>query len=182
MILPIYLYGHPVLRKQSIDVEPDYPRLKNLIADMFETMYKADGVGLAASQIGKNINIFIVDASPLAQEKPELKDFKRVFINPQITFLTDEKYGIEEGCLSIPNIHEFVLRPKELEISYFNDKFESITETFNDHRAIVIQHEYDHLKGILFVDKISPIKRRLLQSKLNNISKGKVDVDYKIKF
>ncbi|HOK38015.1 MAG TPA: peptide deformylase [Bacteroidales bacterium] len=181
MILPIYLYGNPILRKQSVDITKDYPDIEKLISNMFETMYRADGVGLAAPQIGKNIDLFIVDASRLADDRPELKDFKRVFINPKITFLTDETIGIEEGCLSIPNIHEFVQRPKELSISYLNEKFEPVTEVYSDYRAIVIQHEYDHLNGILFVDKISPLRRRLLQSKLNNITRGKVDVDYKVK-
>ncbi|MDD3740631.1 MAG: peptide deformylase [Bacteroidales bacterium] len=182
MILPVYLYGHPVLRKKSVDIDENYPNLDTLISDMFETMYRADGVGLAAPQIGKNINLYIVDASPLAKDEPELKDFKRVFINPKITFNTDEKIAIEEGCLSVPDIHESVNRYSDLTIEYLNPKFEKITERFTGYRAIVIQHEYDHLQGIIFVDKISPLRRRMLQNRLNNISRGKVSTSYKVKF
>lgn len=182
MILPVYLYGHPVLRKKSVDIDKNYPELDTLISDMFETMYRADGVGLAAAQIGKNINLYIVDASPLAKDEPELKDFKRVFINPKITFNTEETIAIEEGCLSVPDIHESVKRSSDLTIEYFNEKFEKLTENFTGYRAIVIQHEYDHLQGIMFVDKISPLRRRMLQNRLNNISRGKVSTSYKVKF
>lgn len=182
MILPIYLYGHPVLRKKSVDIEPDYPGLKELIANMFETMYKAEGVGLAAPQIGLNINLFVIDASPLAKDEPELKDFKRVFINPEVTFNTTEKITIEEGCLSIPDIHENVSRPSDLTITYFNENFEQVTERLTGYKAIVMQHEYDHINGIMFVDKISPLRRRMLQNRLNSISKGKVSTSYRVKF
>jgi peptide deformylase len=182
MILPIYLYGHPVLRKKSIDIGPDYPEIKELIANMFETMYKAEGVGLAAPQIGKNINLIVIDASPLAKDDPELKDFKRVFINPKVTFNTEEKITIEEGCLSIPEIHENVSRCADLTIEYLNENFEPITERLIDYKAIVMQHEFDHINGIMFVDKISPLRRRMLQNRLNNISKGKISTSYRVKF
>lgn len=182
MILPIYLYGHPVLRKKSVDIDQDYPDLKKLIDDMFETMYKADGIGLAAPQIGKNINLVIIDASPLAKDSPELKDFKKVFINPKIEFNTENKIAIEEGCLSVPDIHETVNRPSDLTVSYLNENFEPVTERLTEYKAIVIQHEFDHLNGIMFVDKISPLRRRMLQNRLNAIAKGKVNTSYKIKF
>ncbi len=182
MILPIYLYGHPVLRKKSVDIGPDYPEIKELIANMFETMYKAEGVGLAAPQIGKNINLIVIDASPLAKDDPELKDFKRVFINPKVTFNTEEKITIEEGCLSIPEIHENVSRCSDLTIEYLNENFEPITERLIDYKAIVMQHEFDHINGIMFVDKISPLRRRMLQNRLNNISKGKISTSYRVKF
>ncbi len=182
MILPIYLYGHPVLRKKSVDVEPEYPELKELIANMFETMYKAEGIGLAAPQIGRNINLFIIDASPLAKDDPELKDFKRIFINPKVTFNTDDKISVEEGCLSIPDIHETVNRPSDLTIDYLNENFEPVSERLTGYKAIVLQHEYDHINGIVFVDKISPLRRRMLQNRLNSISKGKVSTSYRVKF
>ena len=182
MILPVYLYGHPVLRKKSSDIDENYPDLDKLISDMFETMYRADGIGLAAPQIGININLYIVDASPLAKDEPELKDFKKVFINPKIIFNTEAKISIEEGCLSIPDIHESVNRCSDLTIEYFNEKFERVTENLSGYRAIVVQHEYDHLHGILFVDKISPLRRKMLKNRLNSISRGKVSTAYKVKF
>ena len=182
MKLPIYLYGHPVLREKSTDIDKNYPDLGKLIANMFETMYSADGVGLAAPQIGLNINLYIVDASPLAKDEPELKDFKRVFINPKITFNTDEKIAIEEGCLSVPEIHESVYRCADLTIEYHNEQFEKVSENLTGYKAIVVQHEFDHLQGIMFVDKISPLRRKMLQKRLNNISKGKVSTSYKVKF
>lgn len=181
MILPIYLYGHPVLRKKSVDIDANFPELKQLIDDMFETMYKAEGIGLAAPQIGKNINLVVIDARPLAKDDPELADFKRVFINPKVTFNTEEKIAVEEGCLSIPGIHENVNRPKDLTIEYLNENFEQVTERLVEYKAIVIQHEFDHLQGILFTDKISPLRRRMLQNRLNNISKGKVSASYRVK-
>ena len=181
MILPIYLYGNPILRKISVDITPDYPELDKLISDMFETMYKADGIGLAAPQIGLNINLFVIDATALAKDNPELADFKRVFINPKVVFNTSNTIAVEEGCLSVPSIHENVNRPSDLTIEYLNEKFEPITEQLVDYKAIVIQHEYDHLKGIFFVDKISPIKRKLIQKKLISIAKGRVSTSYRVK-
>ncbi len=181
MILPIYLYGNPILRKKSVDITKDYPALEQLIENMFETMYKADGVGLAAPQVGLNINLIIIDASPLAENEPELADFKRVFINPVINFNTDKHIAIEEGCLSIPGINESVNRISDLTITYLDKDFNEVTEHLTGYKAIVIQHEYDHLKGSMFVDKISPIRKRFIKSKLNNIIKGKVATSYKTK-
>jgi peptide deformylase len=181
MILPIYLYGNPVLRKKSVDIDKDYPNLDELIDNMFETMYKADGVGLAAPQIGKNINLITIDANVLAKDEPELEGFKRVFINPKITFNTEDTIAIEEGCLSVPGINESVNRIDNLTIEYFDKDFNKITENLKGYPAIIIQHEYDHLNGIMFVDKISPIKKRFVKTKLNNITKGKVATSYKVK-
>lgn len=181
MILPIYLYGNPVLRKKSADIDKDYPNLDELIDNMFETMYKADGVGLAAPQIGKNINLITIDANVLAKDEPELEGFKRVFINPKITFNTEDTIAIEEGCLSVPGINESVNRIDNLTIEYFDKDFNKITENLKGYPAIIIQHEYDHLNGIMFVDKISPIKKRFVKTKLNNITKGKVATSYKVK-
>ncbi|MGI6410924.1 MAG: peptide deformylase [Bacteroidales bacterium] len=181
MILPIYLYGHPVLRKKSVDISQDYPDLKQLIENMFETMYKAEGIGLAAPQIGENINLVVVDARVLAKDRPELQDFIRVFINPKITCNSEQKVTVEEGCLSIPSIYENVNRYESLNVEYFNENFEKVTEVLEGHKAIVIQHEFDHLQGIVFTDRISPIRRKMLQKRLNNIAKGKVGVSYKVK-
>lgn len=181
MILPIYLYGHPVLRKKSLDIDKNYPELKQLIENMFETMYNAEGIGLAAPQIGKNINLVVIDARVLAKDNPELSDFIRVFINPKITYNCDKKIAVEEGCLSIPSIHENVDRCSSLNIEYFNEKFEHVSEVLDEYKAIVVQHEFDHLQGVLFTDKISPLRRKMLQNRLNNISKGKVGTSYKVK-
>lgn len=181
MILPIYLYGSPILRKKSVDIDKNYPNIKELIDNMFETMYKSDGLGLAAPQVGLNINMFIIDAKPLAEDYPELAEFKRVFINPEITFNTEETEALEEGCLSIPSIHETVNRPNDLTIKYLNENFEEVTETLKSYPATIIQHEFDHLKGIMFVDKISPLRKRFIKTKLQNISKGKVGTSYRVK-
>lgn len=181
MILPIYLYGTQVLRKKSVDIDSNYPQIKELIENMFETMYKASGLGLAAPQIGKNINLFIIDATAIGKDEPELADFKRVFINPVITFNTKKTTSIEEGCLSIPGINESVNRPEDLTVEYLNEKFEKVTEHLKGYPAIIIQHEFDHLNGIVFTDKISPIRKRFIKSKLNNIARGKVGASYRIK-
>jgi peptide deformylase len=181
MILPIYLYGSSVLRKKSVDIDKNYPELQEIIDSMFETMYKADGVGLAAPQIGKNINLIIIDASPLAKDEPELKDFKRVFLNLKILYNTEETTSIEEGCLSIPGINESVNRINDLTIEYYNENFEKVTENLTGYRAIIIQHEFDHLNGILFVDKISAIRKHFIKTKLANIVKRKVPTSYKVK-
>ena len=183
MILPIYIYGHPVLRKITEDIDPDnYPKLKELIDNMFETMYLADGVGLAAPQIGLTDRIFVVDLSPVASEEhPEFRDFKRVFINAHIIERSGELELIEEGCLSIPGIDEKVPREGEIRIAYLDENLQRHEETYTGFMARVIQHEYDHLDGVLFVDKISPLRKRMVKSKLTNMEKGKVSCDYKIK-
>lgn len=182
MILPIVAYGDPVLKKETDEIESDYPFLNELIADMFETMYEANGVGLAAPQVGKSIRLFIVDASAFSEDEPELEGFKKVFINPEMIDETGEKWTFNEGCLSIPGIREDVIREPEITLEYFDENFMLKEETFKGIAARIIQHEYDHIEGILFTDRIKPLKRRLLKSKLANISKGNVAVDYKMKF
>lgn len=189
MILPVVAYGDPVLRKTGVDIDSGYPDLKELIGNMWETMYNANGVGLAAPQIGKPIRLFLVDTGPFAedeelseQDREELRDFKRVFINARIEEETGEKWAFNEGCLSIPDIREDVSRQEAIIITYLDEDFKEHTETFDGVLARVIQHEYDHIEGILFTDKISSLKRRLLKGKLANISKGKIQVDYKMRF
>jgi len=183
MILPIYIYGQPVLRKITEDIDPDnYPNLNELIGNMFETMYLADGVGLAAPQVGLTDRIFVVDLSPVASEEhPEFRDFKRVFINAHITERSGELELVEEGCLSIPGIHENVPRENEIRIAYLDENLQPHNETYAGFMARVIQHEYDHLDGVLFVDKISPLRKRMIRGKLTNMEKGKVSCDYRIK-
>ena len=189
MILPIVAYGDPVLRKKCTDIDADYPGLEELISNMWETMYNAAGVGLAAPQIGKPIRLFLVDTSPFAEdeelseeERLQLKDFKMAFINAHMETETGKKWAFNEGCLSIPDIREDVSRPDTITLSYLDADFKPHTRTFDGLLARVIQHEYDHIEGILFTDKISSLKRRLLKGKLANISKGKIAVDYKMRF
>lgn len=182
MILPIVAYGDPVLKKEAVEIESDYAGLKELIANMYETMYKAEGVGLAAPQIGKSIRIFIVDASPFEEEEPKLKGFKKTFINPIIVEEEGKEWGFNEGCLSIPGIREDVMRKPKITIEYMDEDFNLIEEEYDGIAARIIQHEYDHIEGVLFTDKINPLKRRLLSTKLNNISKGNVKVPYRMKF
>ena len=180
MIYPIAVYGHPVLRKTAKEIEPDHDGLNEIIKNMWETMYESDGIGLAAPQVNKSIRLIVIDASPLEDDFPELKDFKKVLINPEIVAFNEEDDIIDEGCLSLPTIREEVRRPTQITIEYLDIDFNPVTETFYDFAARVVQHEYDHLQGILFVDHLSPLKKRLLKGKLNKISKGDVDVEYKI--
>jgi peptide deformylase len=180
MIYPIVAYGDPVLRKVGAEVEKDYPQLKELIENMFETMYESHGVGLAAPQIGKAINLFIIDSSRFEDEK--YPHVKKVFINAEILEETGDKWDFEEGCLSIPHIRENVKRHETLSIRYQDENFETHEETYDGIVARVIQHEYDHVKGVMFVDRLSELKKRLLKNKLINISKGGVRVDYKMRF
>jgi peptide deformylase len=189
MILPIVAYGDPVLRKVGEPINADYPKLDDLISNMWETMYKANGVGLAAPQIGLPIRVFLVDTSPFAdddeldaEEQRELEGFKKVFINAQIREEVGEEWAFNEGCLSIPDIREDVKRKETITITYFDENFNEKTETYGGLLARVIQHEYDHIEGILFTDKLSPLKRRLLKGKLSNISKGKIKIDYRMRF
>ena len=192
MILPIYAYGHPILRKETEEIEELNTETKTLITNMFETMYGSRGVGLAAPQIGKPLRLFIIDGSPFAEDEPEneeeakenefLKDFKRVFINPIIEEEDGEEWGFEEGCLSIPGIREEVYRPERVVISYYNEEWELVEEELTGLAARVVQHEYDHIEGKLFTDYLSPMKRRLNKRKLTDISKGIVPVKYKMKF
>ncbi len=194
MKLPIYAYGHPVLRKECEELEEKSPAVKQILKDMFETMYGANGVGLAAPQVGMNIRVFIVDARRYADDYKEskdpeerkeydnLKDFKKVFINPIIVKETGADWAFEEGCLSIPEIRADVNRPENVTIEYFDENWTLKEETYEGFAARVIQHEYDHIEGVLFTDKISPIKKRLMQRKLTNIKKGNIDPGYKMRF
>ena len=180
MILPIVAYGDPILRKKGIEVKKDYDGLEMLIDSMFETMYESHGVGLAAPQINKSINLFIIDTTPF--EDSTYPELKKVFINAEILEETGEEWEYEEGCLSIPHIRENVLRNPMVKIKYQDEHFVKHEETFDGIAARVIQHEYDHVKGILFVDHISEFKKRLLKNKLLNISRGNIEVKYKMKF
>ena len=189
MILPIVAYGSPVLKKKAKDITKDYPKLDELIANMWETMYGARGVGLAAPQIGLPIRLFIIDPEPFAddddvseEEGKQLEDSKMVFINAKIIEESGDEWVFNEGCLSIPELTEDVFRKPNILIEYFDENFEKHTREFNGIAARVIQHEYDHIEGILFTDRLSSLKKRLIKGKLNNISKGIVDVGYRMKF
>jgi peptide deformylase len=191
MILPIVAYGDPVLKKEAEEIDQNYPELGKLIDDMFETMYEASGVGLAAPQIGRSIRLFVVDGSPFAErdddeeEDPravDMEGFKKVFINPIIEEETGKEWGFAEGCLSIPKIREEVFRKEKILISYYDENWEFHEETFDGYKARIIQHEYDHIEGVLFTDRLSVLKKRLLTKRLTNISQGIVSVDYKMKF
>lgn len=178
MIYPIVVYGDAVLRKRATDIAPGTD-LKQLIADMFETMYAANGIGLAAPQIGKSIRLFIVDGTGL-EEEPTLKDFRQPFINPTILNETGTEWEFEEGCLSIPNIREDVSRKEKICVRYYDEKWQLKEDEFDGMKARIIQHEYDHIEGKLFIDYLSPLKKRMLKGKLANISKGDVDTEYRI--
>lgn len=178
MIYPIVVYGDPVLKKRAEDIEKGSVDVKQLADDMFETMYNASGVGLAAPQIGKGIRMFVIDGEPMDEEK--LKGFKKVFINPEIVEEDGEDWAFEEGCLSIPGIRAEVMRPEKIRIHYFDESWEAHEEEFEGLAARIIQHEYDHIEGILFTDHLSGLKKRLLKSKLANISRGNVKADYRI--
>ena len=189
MVLPIVAYGDAVLRKKGKEITKDYPKLNDLIANMYETMYGAYGVGLAAPQIGLPIRLFIIDASPFAEdevlseeEREYLKDFKQTFINPKLINEEGNEWAFNEGCLSIPDIREDVFRQPKITLEYFDEDFKKHKKEFEGLAARIIQHEYDHIEGILFTDKISTLKKRLIKAKLNNISKGKINVDYRMRF
>ncbi|WP_299677596.1 peptide deformylase [uncultured Dokdonia sp.] len=189
MILPIVAYGDPVLKKKAKAITKEYPKLSELIDNMFETMYGANGLGLAAPQIGLSIRMFLVDTSPFAndkefteEEQAVFKDFKKVFINAEILESTGEEWPFNEGCLSIPGITEDVFRESTITIKYQDENFKEYTETYDGIIARVIQHEYDHIEGILFTDKLSSLKKRILKGRLSNISKGKCDADYRMRF
>lgn len=197
MILPIVAYGDPVLKKEAEEITKDFPDLQRLITDMYETMYHASGVGLAAPQVGKSIRMFIVDGSPFAEDDDDehddddegpdpravgIENFKKVFINPIIEEESGEEWGFHEGCLSIPKIREEVFRKEKIHVSYYDENWKFHEESFDGYAARIIQHEYDHIDGILFTDHLSPLKRRLLTKRLQNISKGDIKVDYKMKF
>lgn len=189
MVLPIIAYGDPVLRKVATDISPDYPNLNTLIANMYDTMNHAYGVGLAAPQIGLPIRLFVVDTAPFAddddlteEERTFLSNFKKTFINAKITEETGDKWLFNEGCLSIPGVREDVSRQKQITIEFVDEQFTPQQLTLTGLAARVVQHEYDHIEGILFTDKLSSFKKQLIKSKLTNISKGKVKVDYRMKF
>jgi peptide deformylase len=181
MILPICLYGHPVLRKVTKDISPDYPGLKILLDNMFETLHNAEGIGLAAPQIGLEDRILVIDLSPLAEHEPSFKDFRQVFINAHIIERDGPEESVEEGCLSIPNIHEKVPRKNRIRIRYSDENLQPHDEVFEGYKARVIQHEYDHLEGIMFVDHIAGIRKQMIRSKLDKILKGDAKCAYKVK-
>jgi peptide deformylase len=181
MILPIYLYGQPVLRKVAQDIDKNYPDLNTLVQNMFETMYNANGIGLAAPQIGLGIRLFVIDLEPLAEDDEKFHGFKRVFINAQILDRTGEIESIQEGCLSLPGINEYVPRENTITIKYYDENFMEHTEVYSDFFARCIQHEYDHIEGKLFIDKISGIRKQLIKSKLNNLIKGRINCSYRTK-
>ena len=189
MILPIVAYGDAVLRKKAEDISEDYPKLSELIATMFETMYDAYGVGLAAPQIGLPIRLFVIDTNPFSDddelsesEQKQLASFKRTFINAKILEETGDEWAFNEGCLSIPDVREDVFRKPKVKIQYQDEQFKTHVEEFDGLIARVIQHEYDHIEGILFTDKLSALKKRLIKARLTNISKGNIRVDYKMRF
>ena len=182
MIYPIHLYGHPVLRKIAVPITKDYPNLSQFIENMYETMYKSeDGIGLAAPQVGVSIRLFVIDLSILAEDNPFYKDLKKIFINAEIVERTGDDVSKEEGCLSLPGIHENVTRKNEIKIKYVDEQFKQHEEIYEGFSARVIQHEYDHIEGHVFIEHISPIRKQLIKSKLTNIAKGKVSCMYKVK-
>ena len=181
MILPIYTFGNSVLRKIAEPIDQDYPGLKDLIKNMYDTMVHAEGVGLAAPQIGIPIRLIVIDLAPLKEDNPELGDFKVTMINPELLEGSENEVEYDEGCLSIPGINETVSRPEAIKISYMDENFIEHVEVYDGYKARVVQHEYDHLEGHLFTDKIKPLRRQLIKGKLTNIVKGKANCKYKIK-
>jgi len=179
MTYPIVVYGHPILRKVAAEIEKEYPELDQLMADLFETMYHSEGLGLAAPQIGKSIRIFVIDGKPAAEDEPALAEFKKAFINPHIIERSGEFALMTEGCLSIPNLREEVNRESHIRITYYDENWSYHDEVYDGYAARIIQHEYDHLDGIMFTDKVSPLRKRLLKGKLLAISKGKFEADYR---
>ena len=182
MLLPVYLYGHPVLRAETEEITPEYPDLQKLIADMWETMYNSEGVGLAAPQIGKSIRLIVLDGSVLADDFPECKDSKMVLINPELDVIEDmDTISRAEGCLSIPGLSENVKRVEHVRLNWLDENFVEHEKEFTGFLSRIIQHEYDHLEGEVYTDHIAPIRKQLIKSKLNNIAKGKVRCDYRTK-
>ena len=182
MILPIYIYGQPVLRKVAEDITPDYPGLKQLIADMWETLADSEGIGLAAPQVGKDIRLAVIDLDPLSDDMPEYKDFKRVYINPHIIEFDETKMeSLEEGCLSLPAIHEKVTRPTRIRVQWMDEDFQPHDEGVEGYLTRVMQHEFDHLDGKMFVDRVSPLRKQLIKSKLKALTQGRYRCGYKTK-
>ncbi len=189
MIYPIVAYGDPVLRKMGKEISKDFPKFEEILENMFETMYNALGIGLAAPQVGLPIRLFIVDATPFGEdedleeeEREFLSDFKQVFVNAKIIEETGNEWAFNEGCLSIPDVREDIFRNETIKIEFLDENFKKHTKEFNGIVARIIQHEYDHIEGVLFTDKLSPLKKRLIKGKLSNISKGKIRVDYRMRF
>ncbi len=182
MKLPILAYGTPSLRKKSVNIDKEYPGLNQLISDMYETMYASIGVGLAAPQVGHNIRLIVIDTNPFTEDYPDAKDFKRVLINAKITEISGKEWAFNEGCLSVPEIREDVMRCETIRIEYYDENFVFHNEEYSGIRSRVIQHEYDHLEGILFVDRLSSLKKMILKRKLTDISKGLVNPKYKMIF
>lgn len=182
MKLPIYLYGQPVLREETEDISPDYPELKKLIDDMWETMYASEGVGLAAPQIGRSISLIVLDGSVLADDFPECKDSKMVLINPVLDVIEDEApVSRGEGCLSLPGLTENVSRVEHVRLNWLDENFVEHEQEFRGFLSRIMQHEYDHLLGTVYTDRVAPIRKALIRTKLNNIQRGKVSCDYKVK-
>jgi len=181
MNYPVVLYGNPLLRRKAKPIEKDHEGLNEIIENMWETMYNSDGVGLAAPQAGLSIRLFVIDATAASDEEPELNDFKKVFINPEIVERTGEEWIMNEGCLSLPEIREDVKRSDRVRIKYLDENFQPHDEVYTGYAARIIQHEYDHLEGILFIDHLTPLKKRLLKSKLRNIASGRVIANYKVR-
>ena len=181
MILPVYLYGQPVLRKEAEDVPRDYPELKQLVANMFDTMYNADGVGLAAPQVGLSIRLLVIDADVMGDDFPECKGFKRAMVNPDIVESSEEEISMEEGCLSLPGIHESVKRGNKIRVKYMDENFVEHDEVVEGYAARVVQHECEHLEGHVFIDNVSAIRRQLNKGKLNSIIKGTARCSYRAK-
>ena len=181
-VLPILAYGDPVLKAKAKPITNDHTGLDTIISDMWETMYKAGGVGLAAPQVGKSIRLFVIDATPYSDEEPELKDFKKVFINARILEESGEEFLFNEGCLSFPGLREDIRRQPTIRLRYQDEDFNEYEEEFSGIKARIIQHEYDHIEGILMVDRITPLKKTLIRKKLHNISKGNVSIDYLMRF
>lgn len=182
MILPIYIYGQPVLRKEAQDIPKDYPKLDELLKDMFETLSASEGVGLAAPQIGKPIRVAVIDLDVLAEDYPEYKDFRKAFINPHIVeFDETETKSMEEGCLSLPGIHERVIRPTRIRVQWLDSDLQPHDEWIEGYLARVMQHEFDHLDGKMFIDRIAPLRRQLIKSKLKALSQGRYNCGYRTK-
>ena len=179
MTYPILVFGHPVLKKIAVDIGKDYPDLQKLVDDLFDTMYHSEGLGLAAPQVGKSIRLFVIDGAPVANDEPELANFKKVFINAHLVEKSGELVPMNEGCLSIPHLREEVRRESHIRLQYYDEKWEYHDDIFDGYKARIIQHEYDHTDGILFTDRINPLKKQLIRGKLLDISKGKFEADYK---
>jgi peptide deformylase len=180
MILPVYLYGHPILREEVDDIEQDYPDLQKLIKDMFETMYYTEGVGLAAPQIGKSIAVIVIDGSPLAEDFPECANSKMVLINPELEVIEDQTPVVRaEGCLSLPGLSENVKRTEHIRLNWLDENFVEHEQEFSGYMSRIIQHEYDHLLGIVYTDRIAPIRKQMIRNKLNNLARGKAKCSYR---